>query len=444
MKNSINHILAEEILDSRGNPTVQAKLTLASGVMASASVPSGASTGRREAYALRDQDPSRFLGKGVLKAVSNINNVLGALLIGRDVQDQRRLDAAMCHADGTLNKSKLGANAILAASLAVARAGAAAEGLPLYRYIARLSGVQEPDSFTLPVPMINVINGGKHASNNLDFQEIMLYPTGSLSFAQGLRFAAEIFQHLKILLRARGFSTAVGDEGGFAPELLNHEEAIELIIQAIREAGYEPGKHVSLALDSAASQFYQDNQYLLGTNGQNSRSSAGIGELYLDLVKRYPITSIEDGVAEDDWEGWLLLTRILGGRVQLVGDDVFVTNTELLKRGIEEGIANAILIKLNQIGTLSETLDAIALARSAGYGIIVSHRSGETEDTFIADLAVGTGCGQTKSGSLCRSERVAKYNRLLFIERELGVQAIYYGPEVSENYRSGELSQNRI
>lgn len=440
MKDYINHLLAEEILDSRGNPTIQVKVMLGSGVTGTASVPSGASTGRREAFELRDQDLSRFLGRGVLKAVSNINHVLASLLIGQDVLNQRGLDAAMCRADGTPNKSKLGANAILAVSLAAARAGAAAEQLPLYRYIARLSGVQESDSYTLPVPMLNVLNGGQHASNNLAFQEFMLYPTGALSFAQGLRFAAEIFQHLKMLFRARGLSTAVGDEGGFAPELDNHEEAIRLIVQAIQEAGYEPGQQVSLALDPAASQFYGNSQYILGNNGQTSRSSSGIGELYLDLVNRYPITSIEDGMAEDDWEGWLLLTRILGKRVQLVGDDVFVTNTTLLKCGIEEGVANAILIKPNQIGTLTETLDTIALARSAGYGIVVSHRSGETEDTFIADLAVGTGCGQIKSGSLCRSERVAKYNRLLSIERELGPRAIYYGPEVSEKYQRGGSS----
>ena len=437
MKNQIDHLLAEEILDSRGNPTVQAKVVLASRVMATASVPSGASTGRREAFELRDQDPSRFRGKGVLKAVSNINNVLSSMAIGQDVLDQRKLDAAMCNADATLDKSRLGANAILAASLAVARAAAAAEQIPLYRYIARLSGSVEQESQTLPVPMLNVLNGGQHASNNLAFQEFMLYPTGAMSFAQGLRFAAEIFQQLKSLLYARGFSTAVGDEGGFAPELKNHEEALELIVEAIQEAGYEPGKEVSLALDPAASQFYHNSQYTLGKDGQTSRNSSGMGELYVDLVDRYPIVSIEDGVAEDDWEGWILLTRILGRKVQLVGDDVFVTNTERLQRGIDEGIANAILIKPNQIGTLTETLDAITLARKAGYGIVVSHRSGETEDTFIADLAVGTGCGQIKSGSLCRSERVAKYNRLLSIERELGYQAVYYGPELSNKYRSG-------
>jgi enolase len=325
MKNQIDHLLAEEILDSRGNPTVQAKVVLASRVMATASVPSGASTGRREAFELRDQDPSRFRGKGVLKAVSNINNVLSSMAIGQDVLDQRKLDAAMCNADATLDKSRLGANAILAASLAVARAAAAAEQIPLYRYIARLSGSVEQESQTLPVPMLNVLNGGQHASNNLAFQEFMLYPTGAMSFAQGLRFAAEIFQQLKSLLYARGFSTAVGDEGGFAPELKNHEEALELIVQAIQEAGYEPGKEVSLALDPAASQFYQNSQYTLGKDGQTSRNSSGMGELYVDLVNRYPIMSIEDGVAEDDWEGWILLTRILGRKVQLVDDDVFVT-----------------------------------------------------------------------------------------------------------------------
>jgi enolase len=435
MKTNIDRLWAEEILDSRGNPTVQAAVTLPLGVVATASVPSGASTGRREACELRDQGSSRFFGKGVFKAVSNINNVLSALLVGQDVLDQRKIDTAMCHADGTPNKSKLGANAILAVSLAVARAAAMVERLPLYGYIARLAGTRESDFFTLPVPMTNVLNGGQHASNELEFQEFMLYPHGAPNFAEALRYAAEIFQHLKILLRARGLSTGVGDEGGFAPDIQSHEEALELIVEAIDDAGYRANEQVSVALDPAASAFFQEGEYIVSRNRRAGRTPAGMGELYLELVNRYPIVSIEDGAAEDDWEGWKLLTKVLGKRIQLVGDDLFATNTELLRRGIGEGIANAILIKPNQIGTLSETLDAIAMARMAGYGVIVSHRSGETEDTFIADLAVGTGCGQIKAGSVCRSERVAKYNRLLTIERELGNQAVYYGSKLVEKFK---------
>jgi enolase len=436
MKTNIDQLWAAEILDSRGNPTVRAAVTLPTGVVATASVPSGVSTGRREACELRDQDSSRYFGKGVLKAVSNISNVLSPLLTGQDVLDQRGIDSAMCHADGTPNKSNLGANAILAVSLAVARGAAAAEHLPLYAYIGRLAGTRESNSFTLPVPMANVLNGGQHASNELEFQEFMLYPHGAPNFAEALRYAAEIFRRLKILLRARGFSTDVGDEGGFAPDVQSHEEALELIVEAIEDAGYRLNEQVSLALDPAASSFFEKGEYIVSKNRKVSRTSAGMGELYLELVNRYPIVSIEDGAAEDDWEGWNLLTKVLGKKVQLVGDDLFVTNTELLRRGIQEGIANAILIKPNQIGTLSETLDAIAMARTAGYGVIVSHRSGETEDTFIADLAVGTGCGQIKAGSLCRSERVAKYNRLLTIERELGNDAVYYGSKVIDRFKS--------
>ena len=436
MRTNIDQLWAEEILDSRGHPTVRATVTLRSGLVAAASVPSGAPTGRREARELRDQDSSRFFGKGVLKAISNIDNVLGPLLIGRDVLDQRALDTAMCQADGTPNKSKLGANAILAVSLAVARAGAAAEHLALYDYIGRLAGTRESHYFTLPVPMTNVLNGGRHASNELEFQEFMLYPHGAPNFAGALRYAAEVFQRLKILLRARGYSTAVGDEGGFAPDLQNHEEALDLIVEAIEDAGYRLNEQISVALDPAASSFFAKGDYIVSKKRNVARTPAGMGELYLELVSRYPIVSIEDGAAEDDWEGWNLLTKVLGKKVQLVGDDLFVTNTAILRRGIQEGIANAILIKPNQIGTLSETLDTIAMARAAGFGVIVSHRSGETEDTFIADLAVGTGCGQIKAGSLCRTERVAKYNRLLLIERELSGQAAYYGSKVIDKFKS--------
>jgi enolase len=353
MKSNIDRISAQEILDSRGNPTVQASITLAGGIVASASVPSGASTGRLEAFEIRDKDPSRFLGKGVLKAVANINAILGSFLIGMDVLDQRKIDRTMCQADGTANKSKLGANAILAVSLAVARAAAAAQNLPLYRHIRNLSDIPEEEVFAVPVPMINVLNGGQHASNELEFQEFMLYPHGAATFSDALRFSAEIFQHLKVLLSARGFSTAVGDEGGFAPDLQSHEEALALILAAIEDAGYESNEQVSLALDPAASGFYRENEYLLNGNRHVARTSAGMGELYADLVKKYPIVSIEDGAAEDDWEGWRLLTRTLSGKIQLVGDDLFVTNTELLRRGIAEGIANAILIKPNQIGNSS-------------------------------------------------------------------------------------------
>jgi enolase len=435
MKSNIDRIWAQEILDSRGNPTVHATVILADGVVGSASVPSGASTGRREAFELRDKDQSRFLGKGVLKGVSNINGILCSSLSGIDAFDQRKVDEVMCRLDGTPDKSNLGANAILGVSLAVARAAAAAKNVALYRYIRQLSDIPEEEVFTLPVPMINVLNGGQHASNELEFQEFMLYPHGAPNFSEGLRFSAEIFQHLKILLRARGFATAVGDEGGFAPDLRSHEEALALILEAIEDAGYQPNEQVSLALDPAASAFYRENEYLLDGNRHIARTSAGMGELYAMLVKQYPVISIEDGMAEDDWEGWRLLTRILSRKIQLVGDDLFVTNQELLRHGIAEGIANAILVKPNQIGTLSETLDTIALARQSYYGIIVSHRSGETEDSFIADLAVGTGCGQIKAGSLSRSERLAKYNRLLTIEHELEHRADYFGGRAIDKRR---------
>jgi enolase len=435
METAIDRIWAQEILDSRGNPTVQATAVLAGGVVAMASVPSGASTGRREAFELRDKDPSRFLGQGALKAVSNINTVLSPVLVGLDALDQRKVDRAMCEIDGTSNKSKLGANAILAVSLAVARAAAAAQNMPLYRYIRKLSDIPDQEAFVLPVPMINVLNGGQHASNELEFEEFMLYPHGAPNFSEALRYSAEIFHHLRILLAARGFTTAVGDEGGFAPALQSHEEALALILEAIEDSGYEANEQVSFALDPAASAFYREKEYILNGNRHVGRTSAGMGELYANLVKQYPIVSIEDGAAEDDWEGWHLLTRTLGRKIQLVGDDIFATNTKLLRRGIAEGIANAILIKPNQVGTLSETLDAMRLARKSCYGVIVSHRSGETEDSFVADLAVGTGCGQIKAGSLSRSERLAKYNRLLTIERELGDQADYFGPRAIDKRR---------
>lgn len=415
-------IKAFEILDSRGNPTVEADVVLASGAVGSACAPSGASTGSREALELRDGDQSRYLGKGVLKAVANINTTIRDLLMGMDAEDQRAIDNAMIEADGTDTKSVLGANAILAVSLAAAKAVAIEKGIPLYQRIAQINGTE--GQYTMPVPMMNIINGGEHADNNVDIQEFMIQPVGAETFAEALRQGAEIFHALKKVLVARGLNTAVGDEGGFAPNLPSNEAALEAIAEAVANAGYELGKDITLALDCASSEFYKDGKYSL--SGEGKEFDAEGFAAYLDeLSQKYPIISIEDGMDESDWDGWAALTRRIGDRVQLVGDDLFVTNTKILKRGIDNNIANSILIKFNQIGTLSETLDAIKMAKEAGYTAVISHRSGETEDTTIADLAVATSAGQIKTGSLCRSDRVAKYNRLLRIEAELG--AAYRG-----------------
>jgi enolase len=418
----IADIRAREILDSRGNPTVEADVILKSGARGRAAVPSGASTGKREALELRDADPKRFGGKGVLKAVGHVNGEIRAALRGRDASDQAGIDRALIELDGTENKSRLGANAVLAVSLACARAAAAEAGLPLYRYLARKGGT-EP---LLPVPLMNVVNGGVHADNNIDLQEFMILPVGFERFSEALRAGAEVFHALKQVLKRRGLNTAVGDEGGFAPDLPSNEAAIEVILEAIEAAGYRPGRDIALGLDAASSEFYREGRYRLESEGRSLSPEEFIA-LLEGWVRRYPIVTIEDGCSEDDWDGWTKLTQALGRRIQLVGDDLFVTNPRILREGITRGVANAILIKVNQIGTLSETLEAIATAREAGYAAVISHRSGETEDTFIADLAVATGAGQIKTGSLSRSERVAKYNRLLRIEEELGAQARYPG-----------------
>ncbi len=420
---SITNIQAFEVMDSRGNPTVMAEVTLKTGEVGSACAPSGASTGSREALELRDGDAKRYLGKGVLKAVGHVNTELRTLLLGRDATAQRELDAAMIAADGTDNKAKFGANAILAVSLAAAKAAALSRKVPLYQHIADING---STGFTMPVPMMNILNGGEHADNNVDIQEFMVQPVGAPSFAEGLRAGAEIFHQLKKVLSARGLNTAVGDEGGFAPNLPSNEAALEVIAEAVGKAGYTLGKDVTLALDCAASEFYRDGLYDLAGEGKQFSSDA-FTDYLADLAASHPIISIEDGLDESDWAGWKLLTDKIGDNVQLVGDDLFVTNTRILKEGIEKGVANSILIKFNQIGSLSETLDAIAMAKAAGYTAVISHRSGETEDTTIADLAVATSAGQIKTGSLCRSDRVAKYNRLLRIEAELAGRAPYRG-----------------
>ena len=406
-------IRAREILDSRGNPTVEAEVEVEGGFTGSAGVPSGASTGSREALELRDKDPSRYFGKGVLKAVENINTRLRDMLIGRKVQAQADIDQMMIDMDGTENKGNLGANAMLAVSLATAAAAAKARGLQLYEYLAELDG--SPGRYSMPVPMMNILNGGEHADNNVDIQEFMIQPVGVATFTEALRCGSEIFHTLKAVLSSNGLSTAVGDEGGFAPNLPSNEAALQMIMEAIDKAGYKAGEDVFLALDCAASEFYRNGSYVL--SGEDKQfNSEGFSDYLADLVDRYPILSIEDGLDESDWDGWAYLTKILGDRIQLVGDDLFVTNPAILKKGIDKGIANSILIKVNQIGTLSETLEAIKVAREAGYTTVISHRSGETEDTTIADLAVATAAGQIKTGSLCRSDRVAKYNRLLRIE----------------------------
>jgi enolase len=420
---SITNIQAFEVLDSRGNPTVMAEVALETGEVGAACAPSGASTGSREALELRDGDAKRYLGKGVLNAVGHVNGPLRTLLLGCDVTAQRELDAAMINADGTDNKGKFGANAILAVSLAAAKAAALSRKIPLYQHIADING---SSGFTMPVPMMNILNGGEHADNNIDIQEFMVLPVGADSFAEGLRAGAEIFHQLKKVLSARGLSTAVGDEGGFAPNLPSNEAALEAIADAVDKAGYTLGKDIALALDCAASEFYRDGLYDLAGEGKQF-SSAAFTDYLADIAASHPIISIEDGLDESDWDGWKLLTDKIGDKVQLVGDDLFVTNTKILKEGIDKGVANSILIKFNQIGTLSETLDAIAMAKAAGYTAVISHRSGETEDTTIADLAVATAAGQIKTGSLCRSDRVAKYNRLLRIEAELAGSAPYRG-----------------
>ena len=420
---TIADIRAFEILDSRGNPTVQADVILDNGIVGTATAPSGASTGSREALELRDGDKSRYLGKGVLIAVSNINTVIRTLLLGADVADQAGLDQIMIAADGTPNKEVLGANAILAVSLAAAKAAAMDQSIPLYAHIANINGTS--NSYSMPVPMMNIINGGEHADNNVDILEFMIQPVTAKTFSEALQVGAEIFHSLKKVLISKGLSTAVGDEGGFAPDLSSNSEALSVIQEATELAGYRMGKDVTLALDCAASEFYKDGKYNLSGEGK-SYSSEQFTDFLGKLCDDFPILSIEDGLDESDWDGWVYQTNALGERVQLVGDDLFVTNTEILNRGIEMGVANSILIKFNQIGTLSETLDAITLAKSAGYSVVISHRSGETEDTTIADLAVATSAGQIKTGSLCRSDRVAKYNRLLRIEAELGKEAAPY------------------
>jgi len=424
---SIYEIRAREILDSRGNPTVEAEVTLQSGTKGRAAVPSGASTGEHEAVELRDNDNNRYNGKGVLAAVENVNGAIADALASMDAADQRTLDNKMIELDGTDNKSKLGANAILAVSMAAARAAADSFGLPLYRYLGGVS------ANLLPVPMMNILNGGAHADNNVDFQEFMVMPVGAESFDEALRWGVETFHTLKGVLKKRGYNTAVGDEGGFAPSLKSNVEAIELVIEAIQQAGYTPGEQIAIALDPAASELYQAGEkgkvgkYVFKKSDKSEKASDQMVRFWSDWARKYPIVSLEDGLAEDDWEGWKMLTEELGSRIQLVGDDLFVTNTERLEEGIERGIANSILIKLNQIGTVSETLDAIDLARRNGYTSVISHRSGETEDPFIADFAVATGAGQIKTGSASRSDRIAKYNQLLRIEEELGDSARFLG-----------------
>jgi enolase len=426
---AILDIGAREILDSRGNPTVEVDVTLESGFGGRAAVPSGASTGEHEAVELRDGDKSRYLGKGVQKAVAHVNERIAPELIGMDALDQTGVDQLLIDLDGTPNKSNLGANAILGVSLACAKAAAAYLSLPLYRYVGGVYAHQ------LPVPMMNILNGGKHADNNVDLQEFMVVPVGASTFHEALRMGTEVFHRLKAILKTKGYNTAVGDEGGFAPNLKSNEEALAVIVEAIKEAGYTPGAGVAIALDPAASEFYQEGKYILKAEQKKERNASEMVAFYADLVNRYPILSIEDGLAEDDWEGWRELTASLGKKVQLVGDDLFVTNRERLAKGITEGVANSILIKLNQIGTLTETLAAIEMAKKAGYTAVISHRSGETEDTTIADVAVATNVGQIKTGSASRTDRVAKYNQLLRIEEELGEQGSFSGREAFYSIR---------
>jgi enolase len=418
---SIAEVRGRQVLDSRGNPTVEAEIFLDGGASASAIVPSGASTGEHEAVELRDGDQTQYLGKGVLKAVENVNGEIADAVAGFDAADQRGLDAKMIELDGTPNKGRLGANAILAVSMAAARAAANSFDLALYRYLGGAA------ANVLPTPMMNILNGGAHADNNVDFQEFMVMPVGAPSFSEALRWGVEVFHTLKGVLKKRGYNTAVGDEGGFAPSVKSNVEAIEVVLEAIQQAGYKPGEDIAIALDPAASEFYQDGKYVFKKSDKSAKSSDDMVRFYAKWVNDYPIVSLEDGLSENDWEGWAALTKELGGKIQLVGDDIFVTNIEIFGRGIDEGIANSILIKLNQIGTVSETLDAIDLARRNGYTSVISHRSGETEDAFIADLAVATGAGQIKTGSASRTDRIAKYNQLLRIEEQLGGAARFLG-----------------
>ena len=424
---SIASVYGREILDSRGNPTVEVEVTLESGHSARAAVPSGASTGSREALEMRDGDKSRFGGKGVTKAVENVNGEIAEAIVGMDVLRQVQIDNTLIDLDGTDNKSRLGANAMLGVSMACARVASEFLGLPLYKYLGGINAK------VLPVPMMNIINGGAHAPNNLDIQEFMIMPVGAVTFRDSLRIGAEIFHTLQAILKKDGHVTSVGDEGGFAPNLKNHDEAFGYIIKAIEEAGYNPGAEVALAIDAAASEFYKDGKYVLGGEGK-SFNNAEMSDWLAEFTQKYPLISIEDGMAESDWDGWGMLTAALGDHVQLVGDDVFVTNPAILAEGIDQGVGNSILIKLNQIGTVTETLDTIEMAKEASYSTVVSHRSGETEDSFIADLAVGVNAGQIKTGSLCRSERMAKYNQLLRIEEELGDDADFFGPIMAEYY----------
>ena len=427
----IKDIKAREVIESRGNPTVQADVVLESGTMGSAMVPSGASTGEREAVELRDGDPARYLGKGVLQAVANVHDVIRPKLVGMEVSGQRALDDTMKELDGTATKSALGANALLSVSLASAHAGAIESGQPLYRYLAT------DEAVTLPVPMMNIINGGAHADNNVDFQEFMIMPVGMSSLREAVRAGAEVFHALKAVLAGKGLNTAVGDEGGFAPDLPSNEAAIEFILNAVEKAGYAPGKDIAIALDAASSEFYRDGRYELASEGL-SLDADGLIDVLEKWLDQYPIVSIEDGLAENDWQGWAQLTQRLGERVQLVGDDLFVTDPKTIQHGVDAGVANSVLVKLNQIGTLSETLDAIATAKRAGYTAVISHRSGETEDTTIADLAVASAAGQIKTGSLSRSDRIAKYNRLIRIEEELSAagRAIYPGRKAFYNLKA--------
>ncbi|MFP4081273.1 MAG: phosphopyruvate hydratase [Candidatus Aminicenantes bacterium] len=430
MNTKITAITAREILDSRGNPTISTRVHLDSGVVGKASIPSGASTGTHEALELRDNDPSRFLGKGVLKAVSNVKEVIAPQIVGMEATQQKEIDNRLIDLDGTPSKKKLGANAVLSVSMAAAVAAAKALGLPLYKYLVKR------EDYRLPVPLINILNGGPHADNNVDIQEFMVVPAGRTCFSEAIRAGAEIFHHLKKILRKKGYSTAVGDEGGFAPNLRSNREALDLILESIHESGYSPGTDVYLALDVAASEFYHEKTYVFKKSDGSKRTVDQMLEFYQTLIQKYPIISIEDGLAEDDWEGWKTMTSALGQKIQLVGDDLFVTNPDRLKKGVERGIANSVLIKLNQIGTLSETMAAVDYAHQAGYSTVISHRSGETEDTFIADLSVAQNSGQIKTGSLSRSERVAKYNRLLEIEEELEDKGLYAGSQIYAPYIS--------
>jgi enolase len=431
---NITQIHGREVLDSRGNPTVEAEVTLADRNKGRAIVPSGASTGEHEAVELRDGDKKRYLGKGVLKAVENVNGKIAKALANMDAADQRALDQRMIELDGTDNKGNLGANAILAVSMAAARAAAGYEA-PLYRYLGGAGANM------LPVPMMNILNGGAHADNNVDFQEFMVMPVGAKAFSEALRWGVEVFHTLKAVLKKRGYNTGVGDEGGFAPSLKSNVEAIELVLEAIQQAGYKPGEQIAIALDPAASEFYQDGKYVFKKSDKSARSSEEMVRVWAKWANDYPIVSLEDGLAEDDWNGWQMLTKELGGKIQLVGDDLFVTNVKRLQQGIDKKVANSILIKVNQIGTVSETLDAIDLARRNGYTSVISHRSGETEDTFIADLAVATGAGQIKTGSASRTDRIAKYNQLLRIEEELGQSARFLGLKAL-NYKKGSAAKS--